>query len=108
MPCLKQGDIYIYAVFMCHLSVEKALKGLYSYVLKDVPPKTHNLIYLLTKIGIFPEPDIAKFITKLNMTSIVTRYPDDLEKIQTAYSKNIVKDIVENTKDVLKWVRAKL
>ena len=42
---------YFYAVFMCHLSIEKALKGLYYKVLGEVPPKTHNLLYLLNKIG---------------------------------------------------------
>ena len=42
---------YFYAVFMCHLSIEKSLKGLYTKVLNDIPPKTHNLLYLLDKIG---------------------------------------------------------
>jgi HEPN domain-containing protein len=41
---------YLYAVFMCHLSIEKSLKGLYSKELAEVPPKTHNLIYLLKKL----------------------------------------------------------
>lgn len=38
---------YIYAVFMCHLSIEKALKGMYVITLKELPPKSHNLIYFL-------------------------------------------------------------
>lgn len=42
---------YFYAVFMCHLAIEKALKGLYAEVLDATPPKTHNLLYLLDKIG---------------------------------------------------------
>ena len=41
---------YFYAVFMCHLSIEKALKGLYLERLKEIPPKTHNLVYLVEKI----------------------------------------------------------
>lgn len=41
---------YIYSVFMCHLSLEKGLKGLYAQRLKEVPPKIHNLIYLIEKI----------------------------------------------------------
>jgi HEPN domain-containing protein len=41
---------FIYAVFMCHLSIEKALKGLYTLALNEVPPKTHNLVYLIEKI----------------------------------------------------------
>lgn len=41
---------YIHAGFMCHLVIEKALKGLYAKNLKDLPPKTHNLVYLAEKI----------------------------------------------------------
>jgi HEPN domain-containing protein len=37
---------YFYAVFMCHLSLEKALKGLIANRLDELPPKTHNLLYL--------------------------------------------------------------
>ena len=73
---------YFYAVFMCHLSIEKALKGLYDKLLHEVPPKTHNLLYLLHKIGIRPEQELEKFITKLNTASIATRYPDELEKFR--------------------------
>ena len=40
------GGRYFYAVFMCHLSIEKALKGLFHDRLSVIPPKTHNLIYL--------------------------------------------------------------
>jgi len=42
-----QGDRYFYSVFMCHLCVEKALKGLYQERLKEIPPRVHNLVYLL-------------------------------------------------------------
>ena len=54
---------YFYAVFMCHLSIEKSLKGLYSKELAEVPPKTHNLLYLLKKIQKKPDQDLQKFIT---------------------------------------------
>jgi HEPN domain-containing protein len=40
------GERYFYSVFMCHLSIEKALKGLYIRKFKDAPPKTHNLLYI--------------------------------------------------------------
>ena len=80
---------YFYAVFMCHIAIEKALKGLYAQVLSDIPPKTHNLIYLLDKIGKKPEQALEKFMTKLNTASVATRYPDDLAKIQAAYTEDI-------------------
>jgi len=96
---------YLYAVFMCHLSIEKALKGLYSKTLAEVPPKTHNLIYLLTRIGKKPDQDLLKFITKLNTASVATRYPDDLSKIQAAYDKEITNEMIKKSKDALKWVK---
>lgn len=96
---------YLYAVFMCHLSIEKALKGLYSKELAEVPPKTHNLIYILKKIGKKPTQNLLKFITKLNTASVATRYPDDLSKIQAAYTKEITNEMILKSKDVLKWVK---
>ena len=96
---------YFYSVFMCHLSIEKSLKGLYTRELAEVPPKTHNLLYLLNKIGKKPDQELLKFITKLNTASIATRYPDDLAKIQAAYTEKITKEMIEKSKDVLKWVK---
>lgn len=96
---------YFYAVFMCHLSIEKSLKGLYSKNFHEVPPKTHNLIYFLNKIGKKPDQELEKFIIKLNTASVATRYPDDLAKIQSAYTEEITKEMIEKSKDVLKWVK---
>ena len=96
---------YFYAVFMCHLSIEKALKGLYHKVLDEAPPKTHNLLYLVNKIGIKPEMESEKFIIKLNTASVATRYPDDLAKVQAAYTKEITQDMITKSKDLLKWVK---
>lgn len=46
---------YIYTVFMCHLSIEKALKGLFTKKLNQNPSKTHDLIYIVEKIELkFP------------------------------------------------------
>lgn len=55
------GGRHFYAVFMCHLAVEKALKGLYTEVLAKTPPKTHNLIYLLNAIDKRPQVELEKF-----------------------------------------------
>ena len=99
---------YFYAVFMCHLSIEKALKGLYVKELNQVPPKTHNLLYLLTQISNKPKPAIEKFITKLNTASVATRYPDELAKIQAAYTADITADMITKSKEVLQWVKKQL
>ena len=76
-----KGGRYIYAVFMCHLSVEKALKRLYFEKLRKIPPKSHNLVYLLNEIGIKPPENPGMFIVKLGEASIPTRYPENLARL---------------------------
>ncbi len=99
------GGRYFYSVFMCHLSIEKALKGFYQFTLDELPPKTHNLIYLLNKIGIKPDEKIARFMIKLNEANIATRYPEDLATLQKNYSKQITSSIFVDTKEALEWIK---
>ena len=96
---------YFYAVFMCHLSVEKALKDLYLERLKGIPPKVHNLVYLLNKIGVKPSEPIGRFLVKLNEASVVTRYPEVLDKLQKDFTQSVVKDILLRSKEVLEWIK---
>ena len=91
--------------FMCHLSLEKALKGLYNYTFDKVPPKTHNLIYFLSKIDEKPTLELEKFIIRLNTASVATRYPDELAKIQSAYTKDVTKEMIAKSKDMLIWIK---
>ena len=99
------GGRYFYTIFMCHLAVEKALKGLYQFKLEQIPPKTHNLVYLLDKIGIMPDEKTGKFMVKLNGANIVTRYPDNLETLQKNYTKEITSVFLENTRKTLEWIK---
>ena len=103
-----QGGRYFYAVFMCHLSLEKALKGIYCEKLQDVPPKVHNIVFLINKTGINQPEALGKFIVKLNEANIATRYPESLEKLQKAYTKTITSEIILNTKEALAWIKQQL
>ncbi len=99
------GGRYFYAVFMCHLAIEKALKGLYQKRLQQIPPKTHNLIYFLNSIGIKPDESIGRFIVKINEASVVTRYPEELSKLQKDFTQPAVSEILAKGKEVLEWIK---
>lgn len=99
---------YIYAVFMCHLSIEKILKGLYTQMLGDVPPKSHNLIFLVEKLKLELPEDIYDFVFMLNGLSVPTRYPDDLQNLLKVYNKAKTRKVLDRAKEVLKWLKAKL
>ncbi len=96
---------YIYVVFMCHLSIEKMLKAIVSEVTKQVSPKTHNLIYLV-KLGEvnFPQ-ELFDFVTIINNASIVTRYPEDFLKLLLVYPKNVTKEYLRKTKEVIQCLK---
>ena len=102
---------YSYTVFMCHLSIEKALKGLYAKVHKKDPPKTHNLLYLIELINsveVFIVPDeFGNFFKTLNEKSVPTRYPDMLYDILKEFKKTNTKQFVTEGKKVLKWIKKK-
>jgi HEPN domain-containing protein len=105
---MQAGGRYIYAVFMCHLSIEKALKGLYYEKYRLVPPKSHNLIYLFNKIGIKPPEEHGRFIVRLNEASIPTRYPENLQKLQKLYNESVVKDFLASGKEIITWIKRQL
>ena len=105
---MTKGGRHFYAVFMCHLAIEKALKGLYQQNLQEIPPKTHNLIYLLNKIGLRPDEDRGRVITRLNEANIATRYPDDIDKLQSNYTQEITTKILAQAKEVFAWLKQQL
>lgn len=99
---------YIYTVFMCHLSIEKALKGLYTKKFKKDPPKAHDLVYFVKKIELSVPQPYQDFLKTLNELSVPTRYPDELEKLLQQYSKERTKALLSQTKELLQWLKGRL
>lgn len=105
---LFNGGRYIYAVFICHLSLEKALKGLYQKKTEKIPPRVHNLIFLIEKIGLELPDDLFNWVFALNRISIPTRYPEDLEKMQKDYNKDKTEKVIQKSKEILAWLKQQL
>lgn len=104
---LFEGERYFYAVFMCHLSIEKALKGLYVKRFNKTPPKTHSLIYLIEFINIDIPGNHYEVIFTLNRISVPARYPDNLQTILKEFNKSKTIEVIEQSKEVLKWLKTK-
>ena len=102
------GGRCFYAVFMCHLSIEKALKGLYHKKLDKAPPKTHNLMLLLNRVSIRPPKGIDVALASLNEAHIPTRYPEEIGVIQQRYPEPVVRKILDQGKETLEWIKKQL
>lgn len=102
-----RGRRYMYAIFMCHLALEKGLKAVYAEKLGNEPPKTHNLLYLIEKMKLKLPEDMHDIISTLNRVSVPTRYPDDLRRILKDYDKKKTKEVLDRSKQVLRWLSAR-
>lgn len=95
----------VYCIFMCHLSLEKALKGLLIKRTGEFPSKSHNLIYFVDKLELDLSDSFYEFFFMLNKISVPTRYPDDLRKLFAAYTKERTESIFNQTKEVQLWIK---
>lgn len=98
---------YVYTVFMCHLCIEKALKGLYAREFKKDPPKSHDLKFFYDCLKLKLGAEQITFLDELNELSVPTRYPEDLKRILKEYNKNKTKEVLDKTKSVLTCLKKK-
>jgi HEPN domain-containing protein len=104
---LLKGGRHFYAVFMCHLSLEKALKGLHVQLIQAPPPKLHDLLYFVRKAKLDPPAQISEFLKELNEVSVATRYPEDLREVQKEFSKKRSSALIRRGQETLKWLTGK-
>ena len=96
---------YVYCIFMCHLSLEKVLKGLLVKTKREFPSKSHSLIYFVEKLELKMEDSSYEFLFTLNKISVPTRYPEDLRKLVAAYSIDRTENILNRTKEIQLWIK---
>lgn len=64
---------YVYCIFMCHLCLEKSLKGLYVKRNGEFPGRTHSLAYLVEKLGIRMAVEDVEFIQRKQLQKYSSR-----------------------------------
>ncbi|MDR0499394.1 MAG: HEPN domain-containing protein, partial [Holophagales bacterium] len=71
---------YLYVGFMCHQTIEKALKAIISRGCEEgnIPPKTHHLLKLADRAGLFNKmpAKLQTVLKTLNPLHIEARYPE--------------------------------
>ncbi|HPR33980.1 MAG TPA: HEPN domain-containing protein [Prolixibacteraceae bacterium] len=105
-----QSERYLYVGFMCHQSVEKALKAYYVKLRGDTPPFSHSLSYIAKKGGFYDHfSEIQKsFIDQIEPLNIETRYPSYKERLLFSLTEIKCKEIIQDTNLLLQWIKEKL
>ena len=96
---------YVYVIFMCHLAIEKTFKAIVCEETNKVPPKTHDLIYLINLGKVTLPVDSLNFIGIINNAGVVTRYPEDLAALISSYPEIIAQEYLSKTAEVIKCLR---
>ena len=106
------GGRYLYVGFMCHQVIEKALKAVIARdcIDDEIPPKIHHLQRLAEKAGLFSKmtEEQKDIIGKLNPLNIEARYPEYKNRIAANLSNDICKRLVEETEELLCWIKQQL
>ena len=96
---------YVYVIFMCHLAIEKSLKAVACEETNKVPPRTHDLIYLINLSQVKLTDALLDFVGMLNNAAVVTRYPEDLSKLVSSYPEQVTKEYLDKTQEVIKCIK---
>lgn len=100
---------YLYVGFLCHLTIEKALKAVIANG-GVTPPKIHNLIRLANLGKIFNRLSERQhtFLVSLNPLNIEARYPAYKDGIYAALSDGECRRIIEETEALYIWIKEQL
>jgi HEPN domain-containing protein len=106
---LYKGKNYLQSLFFAHLVIEKLSKSLWiKYNTENVPPRTHNLIHLLSSTPIELTDDKSEFLLTLNRFQLEGRYPEYLTKMHNICNEQFTKSLINSTNDLRLWLLGKL
>lgn len=74
---LIENNRTLHGLFWCHLTIEKTIKAHVVLATKQVPPKTHNLLWLIEKTGLKLNEEQHNLLGELMVYQLEGRYPEN-------------------------------
>lgn len=106
---LFKGRNYLQSLFFAHLVIEKLCKSLWiKFNEENVPPRTHNLIQLLTSTPIDFSDDKKELMLSINRFQLEGRYPDYLTKMHNICDEKFTVTLLDSTNMLRLWLLEKL
>jgi HEPN domain-containing protein len=106
---LFKGRNYLQSLFFAHLVIEKLCKSLWiKFNEENVPPRTHNLIHLLTSTPIELTDERSEFMLGLNRFQLEGRYPDYLTKLHNICNEQFTISMLDTTNKLRLWLLERL
>lgn len=96
---------YPYVLFMCHISIEKLLKGIYVKENGKHSFYTHNLVELAKKVEIDFSEDQKKLLAELSGFNIEARYPEWKSNFYKTATRSFTEKYYKQTKKFYLWLK---
>ena len=97
---------YLWSLFICHIVIEKALKGLYVQFAAETPPKIHDLIKLANSVSLPISESDLRFLNLMNRFNIEARYPEYKNSMNQIATMEFTQEKLSKTKEILQWLRS--
>jgi len=99
---------YLYVAFMCQQAIEKILKAIYAQKRKELPPRTHNLLYLIDVLKLEVTDSDKVFLAQLNQFYLESRYPGKKSQLAKEMDKKKGREFLNSTKEVWECLKQML
>ena len=92
---------YVHSLFWAHLVLEKLAKAHWVRTHEDdIPPRVHNLMYLLEQSNMDLGETMMKFLEDFNDFQLSGRYPDYTQNIYRRCTIEFTREQLEKVKEV--------
>ena len=101
---LLESHRYMHALFFCHLTLEKTLKGIIARKEKT-PPITHDLLLLAELANIELSIEQAQLLSDVNAFNIRARYDDYKNSFYKRATVSYAKKYIEKVNKFKIWLK---
>lgn len=95
---------YLYVLFCCQQAVERMLKGRIAKTTNECPPRLHSLTRLAGLAKVDLESSQEDFLRGLSNYYIQTRYPAEIEASSQEATREIAREIFNETEETMRWL----
>ena len=103
-----ESERYLYVLFCCQQSVEKALKALIVRQAGGFPPRIHNPLQLAESAGIEISVESKRFLGELTAYYIQSRYPEEIRRLGSAIRREIAEETLNKTEAEIQWLSSRM
>ncbi len=107
---MQQTKRWLYVGFMCHQVIEKSIKAYWNSVKEEDAPYIHNPKRIAEACGLYAQMTETQksFLDTIAPLNIEARYPSYKEQLAEALTPEYCAEIIENTKNLLLWIKSRL